>query len=56
MELLKDMQTDKSKTRMGSKVDYGKIGEMFPNVALRGDETFDELLIIERTGKHPRDK
>ena len=56
MELLKDMQTDKSKTRMGSKVDYGKIGEMFPNVALRGDETFDELLIIEKTGKHPRDK
>ena len=56
MELLKDMQTDKSKTRMGSKVDYGKIGKMFPNVALRGDETFDELLIIERTGKHPRDK
>ena len=41
---------------MGSKVDYGKIGEMFPNVALRGDETFDELLIIEKTGKHPRDK
>ena len=56
MELLKDMQSSKSKTRMGSNVDYGKIGEMFPNVALRGDETFDELLIIEKTGKHPRDK
>ena len=56
MELLKDMQSSKSKTRMGSKVDYGKIGEMFPNVTLRGDETFDELLIIEKTGKHPRDK
>ena len=56
MELLKDMQTEKSKARMGSKVNYEKIGEMFPNVTLRGDETFDELLIIEKTGKHPRDK
>jgi hypothetical protein len=56
MELLKDMQSSKSKARMGSNVDYEKIGEMFPNVALRGDETFDELLIIEKTGKHPRDK
>ena len=32
------------------------MAEMFPDVKLYGDESFDELLIIEKTGKHPRDK
>ena len=37
-------------------INYDKMGEMFPDVKLYGDESFDELLIIEKTGKHPRDK
>ena len=37
-------------------INYDKMGEMFPDVKLYGDESFDELLIIEKTGKHPRNK
>ena len=38
------------------RINYSKMAEMFPDVKLYGDESFDELLIIEKTGKHPRNK
>ena len=37
-------------------INYEAMQEKFPDVKLYGDESFDELLDIEKTGKHPRDK
>jgi hypothetical protein len=44
----------KPKTRPG-KINYEEMQSKFPNVKLYGDESFDELLEIEKTGMHPRD-
>ena len=46
----KVIQGGKGKTKPGSKIDYGKMEE-FLGVKLRGDETFDELLEIEKRMK-----
>lgn len=43
------------KTKPG-KINYEEVQKKLPDVELYGDETFDELLEIEKTGKHPRDK
>ena len=37
-------------------INYEAMQEKFPDVKLYGDESFQELLDIEKTGKHPRDK
>jgi hypothetical protein len=37
-------------------INYEEMQKKFSNVKLYGDESFDELLQIEKTGKHPRDK
>ena len=43
----------KGKTKPG-KINYKEMQKQFPNVKLYGDESFDELLQIEKTGVHPR--
>jgi len=43
----------KGKTKAG-KINYEEMQKEFPNVKLFGDESFDELLEIEKTGVHPR--
>jgi hypothetical protein len=43
----------KEKTKAG-KINYKEMQKQFPNVKLFGDESFDELLEIEKTGVHPR--
>lgn len=45
----------KPKTRPG-KINYEEMQTKFPDVKLYGDESFDELVEIEKTGIHPRDK
>ncbi len=47
----KVIEGGKGKTKPGSKIDYGKMSE-FLGVKLRGDETFDELLEIEKRMKN----
>ena len=47
----KVIEGSKGKTKPGSKIDYGKMEE-FLGVKLRGDETFDELLEIEKRMKN----
>ena len=44
----------KGKTRDG-KINYEEMQKKFPSVELKGDESFDELLEIEKTGVHPRE-
>ena len=46
----KVIEGGKNKTKPGSKIDYNKMSE-FLGVKLRGDETFDELLEIEKRMK-----
>ena len=46
----KVIEGGKGKTKPGSKIDYDKMEE-FLGVKLRGDETFEELLEIERKNK-----
>lgn len=43
----------KGKTKPG-KINYEEMQKQFPDVKLFGDESFDELLEIEKTGVHPR--
>jgi len=47
----KVIEGGKGKTKPGSKIDYDKMSE-FLGVKLRGDETFDELLEIEKRMKN----
>ena len=47
----KVIEGGKGKTKPGSKIDYNKMSE-FLGVKLRGDETFDELLEIEKRMKN----
>ena len=44
----------RNKTKPGSKIDYDKISEGLGGVKLRGDETFDELLEIEKNLNKPK--
>jgi len=43
----------KGKTKPG-KINYEEMQKQFPDVKLFGNESFDELLEIEKTGIHPR--
>ena len=42
--------------RKSSEIIEKQIQETFPDIKLFGDETFEEILEIQRTGKHPRMK
>ena len=44
----------RNKTKPGSKIDYDKISEGLGGVKLRGDETFEELLEIEKNLNKPK--
>ena len=48
-----DPNIKKGKTKAG-KINYEEMQKKFPSVELFGDESFDELLEIEKTGVHPR--
>ena len=48
-----DPNIKKGKTKAG-KINYEEMQKQFPSVELFGDESFDELLEIEKTGVHPR--
>lgn len=50
-----DPNIKKGKTKAG-KINYEEMQKKFPSVELFGDESFDELLEIEKTGKHPREE
>ena len=49
-------QSMKPKGARPGNINYEAMQEKFPDVKLHGDESFQELLDIEKTGKHPRDK
>ena len=49
-------QSMKPKGARPGNINYEAMQEKFPDVKLYGDESFQELLDIEKTGKHPRDK
>ena len=49
------IEQEKQRFKDIGKINYDKM-EKHLGVKLRGDETFDELLEIEKTGVHPRDK
>ena len=42
--------------RKSTEIIEKQIQETFPDIKLFGDETFEEILEIQRTGKHPRMK
>ena len=55
-EIMDFLQPNKKGGARPGNIDYDKMGDMFSDVVLYGDESFEELLIIEKTGKHPRNK
>ena len=52
-QLFTDFES-RNKTKPGSKINYDKISEGLGGVKLRGDETFDELLEIEKNLDKPK--